>query len=80
MFVNIVVLITVSNSKKQEFSDNYVMVTGILSLAKSLGVKNVVDKLCSVFLADANLMANLKYMPSVRCTLNVQNIPEALRK
>jgi len=73
-------LLTVTTSKKPEFSDNYVIVAGLLTLAESLSCKTKVKKLCSLLLSDANVMANLKYMPSVRHILDIQNIPEALKK
>ncbi|KAE9554597.1 hypothetical protein FO519_002157 [Halicephalobus sp. NKZ332] len=73
-------LLTVTTSKKAEFSDNYVIVTGLIALAESLNVKKKVKKLCSLLLPEANVMANLKYMPSVRNILDIQNIPEALKR
>ena len=56
------------------------IVMGLLTLAESLNSRTKVRKLCSLLFSDANVMVNLKYMPSVRQILDIQNIPEALKK
>uniref|UniRef100_A0AC34R4K9 Uncharacterized protein n=1 Tax=Panagrolaimus sp. JU765 TaxID=591449 RepID=A0AC34R4K9_9BILA len=73
-------LSTVTTSKKIEFSDNFVITTGLLTLAKLLNSMEKVEILVKLFISDANILANLKCLPSVKCVLGIQNIPEALKK
>lgn len=69
-----------ASNKKSDYTDTFVILTGIVVTAQTLRVHTRFQQFCALLLPNANLLVSLKSSLSVRSILALQNIPEALRK
>jgi hypothetical protein len=80
LFGTLIHYLTTASTKKSDFMDTFVVLTGIVAASKALGIHQHFQQICFLLLSDANVYVLLKNSPSARSILALQTIPEALRK
>uniref|UniRef100_A0A914YUC6 Uncharacterized protein n=1 Tax=Panagrolaimus superbus TaxID=310955 RepID=A0A914YUC6_9BILA len=80
LFGALINYLTTASNKKADFTDTFVVLTGIVATVKALRIHQHFQRLCCLLLSDANVYILLKNSPFSRSILSLQTIPEALRK